>query len=403
MATNKNDDFYCETCNKSYKDRSGLWKHNIKYHGNTDNQNDYHHNHKHNHIVNNEQKNEKTYECSKCGKSFSHFQNRWRHEKKCDYTGPKTADLAKIVSELKNEIVKLKELNKKPKKIKNYVKVNGNVFNANQLTNNQLTNNSNNQLTNNSNNLNNQQINSNNNFVINKIGTENIFELNESEIMEIFNSKLEDIIKLTENINFNERLCSNHNLCSTSLESIYCNVFDTETKTIVKDGKKYLFESIICNNISNHEKLYNKYKHKFPKDKQIKIEENIEVLKNIRESSFGSLFMKEMIKKLNILSYNKRGLIQNTWKLLKNEGNLTDEELEFKKLMLETKKEQDLLEEKNKVPDEKQPRPKGSDENKLEYETDSDYESESDYDSDSDKPRGPLSFRNRKKTKNLIL
>lgn len=153
--------------------------------------------------------------------------------------------MAKIVSELKNEIVKLKELNQKPKKINNYLKVNGNVLNANQLTNNTNNsnniNNSNNQLTNNSN----------NNFVINKIGTENIFELNESEIMEIFNSKLEDIIKLTENINFNDRLCSNHNLCSTSLESIYCNVFDTETKTIVKAGKKYLFESI-CYNISNH-------------------------------------------------------------------------------------------------------------------------------------------------------
>lgn len=66
-----------------------------------------------------------------------------------------------------------------------------------------------------------------------------------------------------------------------------------------------------------------------------------------------------MIKKLNILSYNKRGLIQNTWRLLKNEDKLTDEELEFKKLMLETKKEQDLLEEKNKVPDEKHPRRKG--------------------------------------------
>ena len=98
-------DLVCKICNIKYKYRSGLWKHNRKFHNtdNTDNTD--------NTVDNN---NIKKYICSKCNKQFNNYQNRWKHLKICLY---ENIDLIKENKELKNtikqqsqEITKIKEI-----------------------------------------------------------------------------------------------------------------------------------------------------------------------------------------------------------------------------------------------------------------------------------------------------
>jgi hypothetical protein len=61
------------------------------------------------------------------------------------------------------------------------------------------------------------------------------------------------------------------------------------------------------------EQLYQKYKNKFNKEKQNQIEEDISTLKEIRDRDMNDILLKEMLKKLNLLSYNYRQTILNTW------------------------------------------------------------------------------------------
>jgi hypothetical protein len=60
--------------------------------------------------------------------------------------------------------------------------------------------------------------------------------------------------------------------------------------------------------------LYKNNKIKFDVNKRKKIEENIANLKKIRDYDFNHKIVKEIMKKLNLLSYNRRNIIQKTWR-----------------------------------------------------------------------------------------
>ena len=62
---NKNIEYKCETCNKQYKTRSGLLKHNEIIHKQE------------------QPKIANGFECRKCHKQFNSQPTRWRHEEKC--------------------------------------------------------------------------------------------------------------------------------------------------------------------------------------------------------------------------------------------------------------------------------------------------------------------------------
>lgn len=51
---------YCDTCDKTYKNKKSLLNHNYKYHNN------------------------KEYNCDKCNKKFTNYQSKYRHVKKCN-------------------------------------------------------------------------------------------------------------------------------------------------------------------------------------------------------------------------------------------------------------------------------------------------------------------------------
>jgi hypothetical protein len=221
-------------------------------------------------IINNDTK---IYKCINCNKEYKNKTSKYRHQKKCN---EKNQELQLIKS-------KLEQLEKKVNKSKKII-----------------------------NNTNNGTI-INNNITINKIGTENLDALNDNEISMIFNKELEGVITFIELLNFNERLPDNHSYCTTSLESRFLSKYNEETQTIEKDRKKYFFDKLLNTTIDRIQILYNSNKTKFNKMKQKQIEENIKNLKTFKNYDFNNKILKEMINKMNLVSYNKRKIVQKTW------------------------------------------------------------------------------------------
>lgn len=295
-------EYKCKKCNKSYASYQSLWIHNKKFHNNmstvipvitTENYS----------LI--EPKQKKVYTCEYCNKQFTRRNNMNNHKETICKEKNKT-NIDPII--LQNEIIELKnEVNKlKNKSTKN-------------ITNNNNTNNNNNGMINNI-------------IYINKVGNEDILDLNENEIKEIFDKKLESIVKFVQHLNFNSRLPSNHNFCTTSLEGSYLSVYNTNKspqdnnitaieKTnnfmMLKERKKYFFESLLFRSINRMELLYKKYKNspklQFNKAKQAQIEEDIEILKTIRDRDMNDTLLREMLKKLNLLSYNYKEIVMKTW------------------------------------------------------------------------------------------
>jgi len=297
-------EYSCVKCNKKYKNRCSLWKHNKKYHNDNDkamisNDKDVAKSFdKYSNLIE-----KKTYDCSKCEKKFMHYQSRWTHEKSC------TKDSKKIEENIIiNQLIELKEqINKLEKKTNKKFINNGTIVNAK-----------------NTNNINNS--NNTNKLIINKPGTENVLELNDYEITNIFNKEIEGVMQLIEFINFNERLPSNHSFCTTALESPYLSTYNTETNTVDKDRKKYFFDTIFSNAIERHEFLYKNNKNKFNAVKKKQIEDNILNLKRIKNYDLNNRIVKEIMKKLNLLSYNKRNIIQRTWSKNPDNDDSTDDD-----------------------------------------------------------------------------
>jgi hypothetical protein len=310
-------EFKCKICNKIYKSYQSLWNHNHKYHDNQYNHNDNLDNHSDNQSDNlNNHIKLKQYHCGKCNKEFSQFQNRWRHEKNCKEISKNeiinNQNLKQEIIELKNKVQKLEKNNKKST---TNIRVNGTLINGNNHD-------------------------SGPKIIINKTGSENIDQITYNEVSTIFDNEISSVVKLIELINFNENKPENHSFCSTALESPYLSFYNTDTNTVNKERKRYFFEEVICKSIQNHEILYGKFKNKFNSIKRKQIEDNIYNLKKIRENSFNSKIIGEMIRNLNLLSYNNRDLVQDTW-IGKKYEHESDEE--FMEMLLDDPETQKIL------------------------------------------------------------
>jgi hypothetical protein len=140
------DEYVCKTCNKIYKNRSGLWKHMIKHEQNNVSNNSLKSNSnlsKNDLIVIHESSNQietinelkisninentsekeikiiqetsKKYECKKCHKIFKFKQGKWKHEQKCNYIESKKDDETEI-NKIKNKMDELIKENIEMKK-----------------------------------------------------------------------------------------------------------------------------------------------------------------------------------------------------------------------------------------------------------------------------------------------
>ena len=246
--------FYCNYCNKKYSSYQTLWKHNKKYHTNNDN---------------NENKiNNKKYNCKNCSKMYVHKQSLYKHIKKC----------INNINPLINEL---------------------NI--GNKITNNIVNNNI-----------------TINNIIINKVGYENIDDLTEEERKTILNDNKEPISKMIEIINFNERLPNNHNFCTTSLNSKYLSVYDKKTNKINKEKKINLFRNLMDTTIIKIKQLFNEYKEKYNEKIRDILENHINEFINIKKIILDDKYKRNIYSNINLISYNKKDLILNTWNKIKN-------------------------------------------------------------------------------------
>ena len=265
-------EYICNECNKNYASYQTLWNHNKKFHS-----------------INNAvivQKEINKYKCDFCNKILSRHDSLKRHYSVCK---------KKNINDNKIEILENKVRNLENKKANIIYNNYGNI---------------------------------NNNITINKIGSEKIDELTDDEIKTIFQREIGCIVSLIDSINFNKRLPNNHNHCNTSLESRYLNVYNPNTKKINKDRKRYFFEELITRSIDNIAELYKNKKDIFSKNRQIEIKTNIKYLKSIKDYTFNNRIVKNCINELNLLTYNKRDMIQKTWYDIKNDNSESDSESE---------------------------------------------------------------------------
>jgi hypothetical protein len=279
MENNGIMNYSCKLCNIGYVTYNGLWKHNKKYHNvnillayNNSSQN----------ISNGITKvcigeKQKKYICIKCNKEYNNKTSKYKHQKTC----VKKDNINDIKQHIKN--------------LEDEMKILKTSIGRKKITNN----NNNNGII--------------NNITINKIGSESLSDLTNPEISTIFNKELESIFTFVEMINFNKRLRKNHSFCTTSLESNFLSTFNDETKTIDKERKKYFFDKLLDTSIQRMEILYDCNKNIFNNKKQKQIEENIANIKELKNHSFESKIFKEITNKFNLLSYNKRKIIQKTW------------------------------------------------------------------------------------------
>jgi hypothetical protein len=319
--------YRCDICNKSYKDKSGLWYHNTKNHKNINNNLTTISTSKETKMTT-INKTTKSVEkpdnciCKYCGKQLSHRNSRWRHEKICEKKISIEKKLEEITQKL-DEIQKKSLTNKKSTKIIN--NINGNIVNGTNTDNSQK-------------------------IIINKTGNEDLNTLTYDEVSVIFDNQITSVIKLIESLNFDEKKPQNHSFCTTSLESPYLSYYDNGTNSINKERKKYFFDEIICKNIENHEILYNKFKNKFNNSKKQQIQNNITNLKEIRANSFNNKIMQELVRKLNLLSYNKRNIVHKTWNGEQDDDD--EDDSEFVKMLME-KPDENVLDEFNNIKESK--------------------------------------------------
>ena len=288
-------EYFCDTCNKQYKSYHSLWKHKKQIHK------EYNIN-----IV----KKNKQFTCPHCHKNFTRNDSLAIHMKTTckNKDGKQTTALIEETNELK---VETKELKTEVIKLKKEIEIIKKKTQENKII--KKT-----QETINNGNLNQNNGTINNVFYINKVGTENIHELTKKDVKEIFNKNIECVDEFVKKINFNKNLPSNHSFCTTNLDGPYLSVYDSKESKITKDRKKYFFEQLFTKSVEKMKELYKINKTHFNKMKQEEIESIIERLCELQTMNMNHRIYKEMIKKLNMLSYNERDIIQDTWKSKKS-------------------------------------------------------------------------------------
>ncbi len=249
----------CYECDKIYASYQSLWNHNKKKHN---------------------IEGEKQYFCQFCKKILSCRQSKWRHEKTC-----------KTNSETNQLKDKIEQIEKQMEKIKAEPKI--------------ITNNTTNNTTNNI------------QYIINAPTASSTNHLTFEQQTDILDKGLNSLVYLIEMINFNKSVPENHSYCVTAINDKHASVIDEKTNKIIKTDKLDLFDKVLGANLDNLEKISNN--PQFTNQKRIEYKSKINYLRN--KIFQNSKFLKRYQNDINIISYNNKDMVKNTWKCLKEVDN----------------------------------------------------------------------------------
>jgi hypothetical protein len=267
--------YICNLCNKEYKSYNGFVLHNKNIHIKVDD------------------KQIKKYKCQYCVKEYKHKQSKYNHEKSCKEKNKP------IENKIKNIIDKTSE---------------------NNIQNNNIQNNSNN--------------NSNNNikikYVINNINSQGISQLTLEEQRNIMNKGLNCLTYLIEKVNFNESNPENHAFCVTAINDKHASMINPDNNKVIKTDKTSLFDKVLTASLKNLELLCQN--DNFSAHEIEKFEKKFLKLKELLFT--GKSGLKIFYTELNLLSYNKKDLILETWASLKTLDKIIESETKKEKKIM---------------------------------------------------------------------
>lgn len=259
--------YKCEKCNKNYASYSSLWTHNKKFH-----------------ILPQIEENKKI-SCKYCNKLLSCKQSKWCHEQKCK--NKTQISLEEKVKQLSEDIKEIKAI--KP--------------------NNVMTNNNNNNKTINNNNI---------QYVINAPTASSLDHLTFEVQKEVLDKGLNSLVCLIELLNFNKDAPENHSYCITAINDKHASVIDEKTNKVVKTNKFDLFDKVLGSNLENLEKLA--INPKFTSNQKEHYKGKINYLKTMMFQN--NKFIKRYQNDINLIGYNNKDMIKETWKSLKDINQL---------------------------------------------------------------------------------
>lgn len=267
------DKYFCKLCNLNYKSRTGLWKHNNKYHSNIENDNNESDNNENNSNI-----------CKYCEKKLCDRFSKWKHEKKCT-KHIHQEQINKVKEEFNDKIQKLESqievIKNKPSNITNIKNINNGTINKGPVY-----------------------------SFLRKPGDENINILSEKEIEHIMDQEMNCIIGLVEILNFNEKYPENHSFCTTALNDKYISAINSETLMIEKFRKTDFYDKILNNGLRNMKLLYDKLRSK----KSTKAKRYKETIDKLTEFLvLNNKGKKTYVELINSLTFNRRHIAQSTW------------------------------------------------------------------------------------------
>jgi len=251
--------------------------------------------------------NNKNFNCRYCNKKYKSINSRWFHEK--NKHNKEKIDKKENNNNLdeccfcKKTFVNKYSKNRHIKICKNKDIIVENIKPKNQIQNINIT------------------INNNKSIIINSYKEPDISNFSLLDICNIFDEEFNHMLKLIEITYFNNKLKENHCFFVSNLKGDHVSVLKDNIQTI--ELKKYFFDEIFNVSLVKIKKLYLKYKNKlFENEKQIEIEEKIKAFENLQYVNVPTY--KSYIKLINILAYNKKNIIQDTWLKDYNIKNIDD-------------------------------------------------------------------------------
>jgi hypothetical protein len=289
--------FTCNICNKNYKSRSGLWKHLSKHKDTEENTDVTKSDHMETHLLpsngnigNIITDGHTKYLCFKCNKALSNRHSKSRHEKNCSAISP-----LNILEKFKQLEYEITEIKNKPNVVNNYT----------------------------SNTLNKVE------YIITAPGKESIQHLSFDDQQNIMLKGLNSLTYLVELINFNKNFPINHSYCVTALNDKHASMIDDKTNSIIKTDKTTLFDKVLVNNLKNLETIATNPNFSYGKRSEYK--DKINQLKEILFKNKNGL--KRYYSEINLISYNNKDLILETWVSLKSLDKIIESESETPKLL----------------------------------------------------------------------
>lgn len=318
MVENCSNDIKCIICNKYYKDKSGLWYHNKKFH--TKNVRQESPNHANNSLdiakippTKSMELEKNNLVCKYCNYSFTRKDSLSKHYNRCKIKKEEETNKDNIINNLNNKITELQQ------QMNNFI----NTFNKIHPKTLQKINK--NLVTGNNNSNNNNTI---NNIQIVKFGSEDIKSiLSDKEIKKILNCKYKAIEESIKTVHFNDDRPEYRNIYITNLRDNIAYVYNGNKFEAVQ--KHSVINQLIDQHMNNIEVSYDDYKNKLPEKTVIILDKLIEKIQdehtimideeNNKEFKNYKLFKMNEVK---LMIYNETGNNTEVIKLKYNNSML---------------------------------------------------------------------------------